>query len=412
MFSKISVLLVGLSVCFACKNEPKKEVAATPKVENTPLHNFDNPTAGNSSLARLFSDGEQLHMSWVQRQDSLATLYYATYRKGQWTEAQAINSGTDWFVNWADFPALAVNKSGVLTNYLQKSAKGTYTYDVKLNLFNAAENTWKKNFILHDDGTQSEHGFVSMRSYVDDSFIVVWLDGRETVGHDHGGGQMTLRAAIVFKDGSIQYDTLLDDRVCDCCQTSVAIGTNDEIVVAYRDRSEDEIRDISVVRWHMEGGWSKPMTLGQDNWKIPGCPVNGPSIDAFENNMVVGWFTAAKEEGDVNVAFSEDNGASFGPAYRIDIGDATGRVDVVMLNEEEAAVLWIEPKGDATVIQLMKINKNGYSEPAVTIAETSSERANGFPQLEVVGDRAYIAWTSVTGKEATINTASIALKDF
>lgn len=396
----------------ACKNEPKKEVVVLPSLENTALQPITNPASGNSSLPRLFSDGEHLHMSWVQRQDSLATLFYSSLQEGQWTDAQAVNSGKDWFVNWADFPVLAVNNSGVLTNFLQKSANGTYTYDVKLNLFNAAKNTWKKNFILHKDGTQSEHGFVSMRPYVDDSFVVVWLDGRETAGQDHGGGQMTLRAAIVFLDGSIQYDTLLDESVCDCCQTGVAIGSNAEIVVVYRDRSEDEVRDISVVRWQKEGGWSKPMTLGQDHWKIPGCPVNGPAIDAFGNDMVVAWFTGAKEEGDVQVAFSGDNGASFGTAFRIDVGDATGRVDVVMLNEEEAAVMWIEPKGEATVIQLMKINNLGYSEPAVTIAETSSDRANGFPQLEVVGDVAYVAWTSVSGKEATINTASIALKDF
>jgi hypothetical protein len=286
-----------------------------------------------------------------------------------------------------------------------------------LNLFTPSlkdnvDGKWKKNFLLHNDGTESEHGFVSIRPYVDDSFLVVWLDGRETIGKEHGDGHMTLRGAIVFKDGSVQYDTLLDDKVCDCCQTAVTIGSNDEIIVAYRDRSDEELRDISIVRWQKEGGWSKPITIGNDNWTISGCPVNGPSIDAFQSNVVAAWFTAAKGEGDVNVAFSNDNGANFGKSFRIDVGNATGRVDVAMLSEKEAAVLWMEPKGEETVIQLMKINVQGYTERAVTIAITSADRATGFPQLEIVGDTAYVAWTVISEKEASIKTASIALKDF
>ncbi|PKA83708.1 hypothetical protein ATE92_1874 [Ulvibacter sp. MAR_2010_11] len=422
MIHKICLFIAITFLLFSCKNNPDKEQNtgdSTHTAAHTDNHlkEIPSPVQGNSAMPRLFSNGADLFLSWVERKDSVATLNFSILKDEKWSTPEAVASGKDWFVNWADFPAIAESNGNILTNYLQKSANGTYTYDVKLNLYTppSAENSdglWKKNFLLHNDGTQSEHGFVSIRPYVDDSFLVVWLDGRETVGKDHGGGQMTLRGAIVFKDGSVQYDTLLDDSVCDCCQTSVAIGSNDEIIVAYRDRSKEELRDISIVRWQKDGGWSKPMTIGNDNWKIPGCPVNGPSIDAFENNAVVAWFTEAKGEGDVNVAFSNDNGANFGKSFRIDVGNATGRVDVAMLSEEEAAVLWMEPKGEETVIQLMKINVHGYTEPAVTIATTSPNRSTGFPQLEIVGDTAYIAWTMISEKEATIKTASIALKDF
>ena len=410
---RVFKLIFVLALVVSCKSETKKGAISNPTEIKVKI--IENPITGNSSLPRLFGNENRLFLSWVEKVDTIANLKYSFQENGSWSEPQIINSGADWFVNWADFPAIAESNGNILSNFLQKSAEGTYTYDVKLNLFNpslseTSEGPWKKNFILHDDGTQSEHGFVSMRPYVGNSFVVVWLDGRDTVGKEHGGGQMTLRAAIVFEDGTIDYDTLLDERVCDCCQTAVAIGPNDEIIVAYRDRSDDEIRDISVTSWQMETGWSKPMTIGDDNWRIEGCPVNGPSIDTKEKLVGLAWFTGVDGEGKVNVAFSTDTGVGFGPPIRIDTGNATGRVDIQLISETEAAVLWMEPSGDDELIQLVKVNLNGAKGKPITISKTSAERASGFPQLELLGDTLYLAWTVSEGETSTIETAKILTK--
>ena len=208
----------------------------------------------------------------------------------------------------------------------------------------------------------------------------------------------------------IVNDVEIDPRICDCCQTSAAKTAN-TILVAYRDRSDEEIRDISVLRFE-DGIWSQPQTIGNDNWKIAGCPVNGPSIDAFEQSVAVAWFTAASGEGDVMVAFSNDSGESFGSSFRIDAGSATGRVDIAMISDMEAVVLWMQPKGDDEVIYLMKINSHGYTGNPIIISQTSPERASGFPQLELLGDKLYFAWTSL-GEESTpsIKMASFHVAD-
>ena len=403
--------LFFLLLLMSCKSDTNKsDLGRGERVESV-VRSIDNPVQGNSSLPRLFSSNDQLYMSWVEKADSLSKLNFSIYENGTWTEPQEVVSGTDWFVNWADFPSIAENNGNILTSFLQKSASGTYTYDVKLNLYNATTKIWNKNFILHDDGTQSEHGFVTIKPYVDNSFFVTWLDGRETVGKGHGGGQMTLRGAIVFEDGLVQYDTLLDNRTCDCCQTSAAIGPNNEIVVVYRDRSEDEIRDISVVRWEQKKGWSKPKTIGNDHWVIPGCPVNGPSIDALSTNMAVAWFTAANENPRVEVAFSKDIGATFGAPIRIDSGNATGRVDIVMISETEAVVLWMEPSDKEELLQLVKVTSNGKVGERITIDTTSAERASGFPQLEMFGETLIVAWTHEAEKGKTIKTAEVKLSN-
>lgn len=403
----LSALLVA-SLFLACKDHPKHQEVGPHDHDQMAVQPIENPSKGNSKLPRLFSNGTNLFLSWVTQVDTTALLNYSYLQDGQWTPVTEITRGTDWFNNWADFPVIAEANGNILATHLQKSDTATYSYDIKLNLYNGKTGKWKKDFILHTDGTKSEHGFVSVRPYVADSFFVSWLDGRETDGKGHGVGAMTLRGALVFEDGTVDYDTLLDKRVCDCCPTSAAIGENDALLVAYRDRSEDEIRDISVVRWDKNDGWQQPITLGNDNWKIAGCPVNGPAMDSSGSSVAVSWFSAASGEGDIFVAFSKDSGKTFGNSFRIDGADATGRVDLVMLNDKEAAVIWMQPQEEEEVILLMKINDHGYTELPITIAKTASSRSSGFPQLELAGDNLYVAWT-VDHEDGTqsIETAAV-----
>ena len=105
-------------------------------------------------------------------------------------------------------------------------------------------------------GIKSEHGFVSMLPYNNDSFFVTWLDGRTLVGVPKENEQMTLRAAFIDAEGEITNDILLDDKTCECCNTAATMTANGPIV-AYRDRSDTEIRDISIVRF-VNGNWTGP----------------------------------------------------------------------------------------------------------------------------------------------------------
>jgi len=400
----LSILLV--TVITSCKSEMKKQKNNTSEAKKeSVIQLIKNPSQSNSSLPRLYSNGKEMYMSWVEKSDTISTLKYALFNNDNWSEAVEITSGNDWFVNWADFPALVENNENILTNILQKSSEGTYSYDVKLNLFSNKKKEWKNNFLLNLDGKESEHGFVSMLPSGDDSFFVTWLDGRTLVDMPKGKEQMTLRGAIITSEGEITNDILLDDRTCECCNTAATITQNGPVVV-YRNRSENEIRDIGIVRFE-NGKWTKPQIVIEDNWHIPGCPVNGPEIDAFGSNVALAWFTTANDNPKVQVAFSEDNGARFGLPVRIDNGNAIGRVDIVMLNENSAAVLWMEPSGVDTVIQMVKVNSDGSQNKPLTISKTRSERSSGFPQMEVLGDEIYVAWTSLEEKEPTIKFVSI-----
>ncbi|MEP0262941.1 hypothetical protein [Dokdonia sp.] len=400
------VILLLVCFTFSCKQkEESLKVEETQEILSESLfEKIESPSKGKAHLPKLVAQNGTLHMSWVEEEDSLAILKYATYKNDVWTSPKTITSGTDWFVNWADFPALAINGETVLTNILQKSDQGIYDYDIKLNLLSGDE-VVKSNFLLNTDGVAAEHGFVSMRPY-DDGFYVTWLDGRDTKNEKKEDNQMALRAAIVGLDGTIREDSEIDARVCDCCNTAIAITYNGPVVV-YRDRSdtEEEIRDTYIVRW-VDGAWTTPKAVYNDHWKLNGCPVNGPAIDTQEENLVVTWFTASGDDARVLVIFSQDNGATFGIPVRVDAGKAIGRVDTTFLQDGSALVSWLEPRGEEIVLQAMRVYKDGHSDDPITITTTSAQRASGFPQLEVIGSKVYAAWTDLQGDQSTIEVVS------
>ena len=221
------------------------------------------------------------------------------------------------------------------------------------------------------------------------------MEGDEDHQEGHHG-EMTVRAAMINKDGSKTNDWELDGRVCDCCQTGAAITSNGPIVV-YRDRSEEEIRDISIVRF-VNGEWTKPKTIFPDQWKISGCPVNGPRADAIKNNLVIAWFSMPENKAQVKIIFSDDGGATFKEPIQVDEGKPIGRVDVVMLNEKTAMISWME----GSTIKALKVNSDGTKGEPVIIASSSDSRSSGFPQMTKAGNNLIFAWTDSKSKKIKI----------
>lgn len=335
----LTALLFALAIS-SCNNASKdstKEKAEP--IQTTNLKELQSPADTASAEPYLFTDKNGLvYLSWIEKKMGKSFLKISTFTNEQWSEPMIISSGDNWFVNWADYPLVAADgANNLIAHYLEKSEQGKYTYDVKITTSGDAGKTWDIAKILNDDGKKAEHGFVSMIPY-GDNYFVSWLDGRNSVmkgegGHSEGHhGQMSIRGAVIDKQGNKSNEWELDNRVCDCCQTSAAITANGPVVV-YRDRSEEEIRDISIVRF-VNGKWTAPKPIFTDSWKIAGCPVNGPRIDAIDNNVAVAWFTSPDKNAQVNIVFSNDGGASFNSPLRIDDGKVIGRVDVAMLDDK------------------------------------------------------------------------------
>ena len=276
------------------------------------------PAAANSAQPQLSVSKRGVLLSWIERTGDLATLKFSERTATGWSAPKTIASGRDWFVNWADVPsALRLPSGALVAHWLQKSAASTYAYDVRLSYSLDDGKTWSPSFLPHHDGTPTEHGFASLFP-IGDGFGLVWLDGREMKGGEHGehggGGAMSVRFARFDKNFKQVEESLVDAKVCECCPTAAAV-TSEGIIAAYRNRSDDEIRDNYVARL-VNGKWTTPQAVFNDNWKIAACPVNGPSLSANGSLVAMSWFTAKNDQGQAFAAFSRDAGKTFSPPIR------------------------------------------------------------------------------------------------
>jgi hypothetical protein len=404
-------------------------VEATSVIENGAAREIDSPAAAGSGNPNLSvgPDG-RVYLSWIEPVQSKVLKGYALKfavrsRGGRWSTPRTIAQGENRF----DSSILALPDGSLSAYWLTKSGPGMHANDVNLSISRDGGRTWGKAIVPHRDRTQTARGFVSMIP-AGGGIALVWLDGRKMMGgdrgaaehgsaekvsagafprtgdHDHqhtNGGdhrvaghgpaasemEMSLMYTMIGLDGTLGEEVLLYGRVCECCTTSAA-PTPDGMAVVYRDRSEKEVRDISIVR-SKNGQWSEPQPLSQDGWEINGCPMNGPAISSAGQNVVVAWFTAAGNQPRVYAALSADGGATFGQQILVADGNPLGRVDIIALPSENALVSWVERTPGGAEVRARIVKSDRSKARAIVVAETSS----GVPRMKMSGDEVVIAWT-------------------
>ena len=357
-----------------------------------------------SSEPNLYtSDNGKTYLSFISSEVDTeeSKLYFSTLDLAnlKWNKPSLINSSTDWFVNWADFPRITSNNNnGISVHYLQKSGEDTYSYDIKVMNSKDGGANWDKPLKLHNDSTKTEHGFVSTINY-NNNFLSTYLDGRqnELAKHDKSlSPQMTLRSTSYNIDGEILLDKLIDNKVCDCCQTDLGITQNNIPITVYRDRSQNETRDI-YYSFFKDAKWSTPLSINDDNWIISGCPVNGPAISTFRNSSSVVWYTEEKGESVLKIAFSENITKGFNDPIIINANDPIGRVDIEMINETSSLISYMDYIGDKAYLKVQKVNSLTGNNKFIIIEEISNTRASGFPKINIIDDaKTIITWTDTT----------------
>lgn len=370
------------------------------------------PAAANSGQPQLSTSDRGVILSWIERQGPRATLKFAERSGDGWSEPQVVASGEDWFVNWADVPSVVRLEDGSLAaHWLQKSGPDTYSYDVRLAYSKDNGKTWSQSFTPHHDGTKTEHGFASLFQMPDAGLGLAWLDGRAMKPESgHGGhdaadrGAMSVRFASFDREWKQTSEMPVDLRVCECCPTAAAV-TSEGPIVAFRNRSEDEVRDIHVSRLE-NGKWTESKTVHDDGWKIPACPVNGPMLSARGRGVAIAWFTVKEEQGRAFVAFSNDAGRSFGAPVRLDEVGSLGRVDVELTPDGSAVATWIEFAEQRAQFRVRRIESSGAKSPALTVAGMTGHRASGYPRVALHGNELTFAWTENADGRLQVQTAA------
>jgi hypothetical protein len=423
--ARFAFLTLVSGALLACGAEPSP--APTPgaeqRIEAWPLPIQDGAAQPDLALA---PDGRIL-LSWIHnapgRRPALQIAEW--HPDGHWEGPRTVVVGNAMFVNWADTPHIAATADRALwVHWLQKSADAPYAYDVKLARSLDHGMNWSAPRTVHDDATTTEHGFVAFWPQGESQLGVAWLDGRNTAsanaqtdpkphgdaheGHDgHGGGAMTLRAAVFDSALQARAESEIDARTCDCCQTDAAAIGNGALLV-YRGRSQDEIRDIYATRFDGKA-WTKPARVHADDWTMPACPVNGPAVAAHGESAVVAWYTAADDTPMVKLALSRDGGANFAAPIVLDRGEAVqGRV-AVALDGRRAWALWLREEAGKQSLWLSRYAPDLVRELQRTkLADLAGQgRGTGFPRLALTDTALYAVWTDVVDAKPRLQGARI-----
>ncbi len=331
-----------------------------------------------------------------------------------WRAPRTIASGTNWFVNWADFPALTVGPGGHATAVWFVNNPATAAahdhdgpgYRAFLSRTTDAGATWSAPLALTKSSDSVE--FVSLATLADGRVLAAWLDGR---GKKAGGRTQRLYARIVGDQGP---DTLIDESVCDCCQTALTAFPDGGALLAYRGRTREEVRDIRLARFRGTA-WETPHALASDDWRIDGCPVNGPQLASDGGRVAAAWFTGADNDPRVLASFSPDAGARFLMPLRIDSAKPAGRVATLLLHDGALLVTWVGADGG---FWLRRVTPDFTITEPVALTTPAAGTVKGFPRLALRRDYAggkttaqFIAAYTREGSPSTVATLLVTVPE-
>ncbi len=389
------LLLVVLAASCGRENEKSSELAAAfSELESHPIL-IESALAPNLAGNRL---------SYLRKGDFYRFETRSISERN--AAATVIAEASDFFANWADVPAMVEAGDGSwLAHWLQIAGPDTYDYGIRIARSSDAGASWTELGWLHDDAWNGgageiipgEHGFVS---WVPEGAGArgFWLDGRATGGHDrHDGGAMQLRTTLI-RGNEIAPSELVDDRICDCCSTA-AVATANGPLVAFRDRTDGEIRDIHLLRG-TEDGWQRTV-IDTSGWEIAGCPVNGPGLAADGDRVLVAWFSGAPETS-VWAAWSLDGGLTF-DRPKLLTTNTLGRV-AAAISGDLGYVAWLAQTGTDDgqpgeikdgEIQMVTLDVNGGTSEPIRLVSAAASRRSGVPRLTAHEERLGLAWTHV-----------------
>lgn len=372
---KLKSILLLLPLAFAARGQVLK------------VNPLPNPSGAESLQAHwgTASDGSPL-LSWLEKsKDGSLSLRYAVRRGAQWSEPRTIVANRQFFRQPAESPSVISFPNGSLLAEWVELPPGSGEAE---NLYVSASKNgtqWTTPVMAHRDKSPVQHALASMTASGADEASLVWLEALK--GED---APSALKRTVVNSSGAVVKEEVLDSDVCTCCPTSI-VKTAKGLLVAYRDHSAQDIRDIGVVRFE-NGRWLPSRILNADKWEINACPVNGAAAAATNSRVAIAWYTEAQDSPRTQLALSTDGGAAFSKPVRISTGNSFGHTSVALDDSGAAIVSWLEEgSGDGVRLLARQVTSAGVAGPVVEVAQ-GAQRAIGYPRLLQVGNETWIAW--------------------
>ena len=175
-------------------------------------------------------------------------------------------------------PQIAATKQGLAIIGVNKQGN-IYAYQKAYN------GDWSKAQKVNDSDEVAKEGFLALASNEKDLYAV-WLDLRGNKRNKIAGAKSTDNGAS-WSANKIIYQSP-DSSVCECCKVSVAMNS-DKVYVMFRNWLKGN-RDLHIIA-STDGGqtFGAAQKLGNGNWKLDGCPMDGGSLAVNDDTIETTW---------------------------------------------------------------------------------------------------------------------------
>ncbi len=228
----------------------------------------------NGQMPNLVKDNnDQLHLVY----GSGDSIMYATSSNlgGSFSQPSLIAVLPKLAASHSRGPQIASGNTG-LTVLACNAAGDIFSYN------KTGDGNWSQTGKVNDVDTIAKENLMALSA--DDQYaFAVWLDVREN-GQNKIFGAKSGDGGKTWATNKMIY-TSPDTTVCECCKPSVQVKGNN-IYVMFRNWLNGN-RDMYLIQ-STDGGrtFGKAQKLGNGNWKLNGCPMDGGSLAINKNGAL------------------------------------------------------------------------------------------------------------------------------
>lgn len=395
-YSVFSWVLIGmLWTCWSCSSPGHR---AEKEEADSPIRLSD--TGSTASCVYLASDEEDRPLvSWVELGDDRGKyLYFAFWDegRGRFTKPEVLQLPDHTAVHEEGMPKIAVKRDGSLLVFYEVSESSPHSRwgvsDIRFRQSFDKGKTWTSPESVNPEKSKEvSASFSGITRLADGEIGIGWLGTNPDTAM---AGRPVLFARSTA-EGGFSPPVVVDSTACECCRVALTGREDGAIVVAYRDLWPEDIRDISYTV-SVDGGQSfeLPQDISRDQWKVPGCPHNGPSVISEGKDSYLVWFSEGTEPG---IRFAEVDES--GEVVARGLLSGGGRfAQICKLSDGFIATAYNEEyrRNDQIYsrIILSGIHEFGEQPKELSVGEVQA----GYPVLHSLGeDGVLVAWREEAG---------------
>lgn len=224
---------------------------------------------------------------------------------------------------------------------------------------------------------------------------LVWLDDREENGNSQG-----LRYAESPDNGKHWLPEItLDDAICTCCWTRLALLSDQTLAVLYRDSEPHDMKLIMKAR--KPGEWRSASVVGSFDWHFSGCPHCGGDVADASSAKVkrmhsVVW-TGKQEIAGLYYLHSVDGGYHWTKGLRL-AGHDSGDQGLAIRDEVRLGLIFTEGTWGKKNIKFMQSDDAGQTwSQAIQISQSDTHAE--YPHILSTDTGYSIFWTEKTADD-------------